>query len=86
MSRRKKFLSALVSSGSAKIPVEKTGLYVKPYEVLCDCIERGIGFGIRRAYKYSDKPTEESFKEEIYREVLNAIFEYFDFIEPNDKQ
>jgi len=52
---------------------------VKEYTVLTDCIERGVQYGMSRAYKYSDAPSEEHIKSVLIDAVLLEISEYFDF-------
>jgi hypothetical protein len=52
---------------------------VKEYTVLVDCVERGVAYGMSRAYKYSDAPSEESIKSALIDAVLLEISEYFDF-------
>jgi hypothetical protein len=54
-------------------------MQVKEYNVLSDCVERGIAFGMTRAYKYSDAPTRAYIEEQISDAVLFEICEYFDF-------
>ena len=52
---------------------------VKEYNVLVDCIERGIGMGMNRAYKHSETPTRAYIEEQIADAVLLEISEYFTF-------
>jgi hypothetical protein len=52
---------------------------VKEYNVLVDCVERGIGIGMNRAYKYSETPTRAYIEEQIADAVLLEISEYFTF-------
>ena len=52
---------------------------VKEYNVLMDCVERGITMGINRSHKYSDNPSEEEIKSSLTDAVLLEICEYFDF-------
>jgi len=52
---------------------------VKEYTVLVDCVERGVTFGMARAYKHTDTPTPDSIKQQIADAVLLEICEYFDF-------
>lgn len=56
---------------------------VKLYDLLSDKIEEGLGWGIRRVYKYSDGPkTEDDLlgqTDEIMREIMEAVCQYLDF-------
>jgi hypothetical protein len=52
---------------------------VKEYTVLTDCVERGVAFGMSRAYKHSDTPTLDYIKRQIEDAVLVEICEYFNF-------
>ena len=54
-------------------------MQVKEYSVLVDCVERGVTFGIARAYKHTDTPTPDSIKQQIADAVLLEICEYFTF-------
>ena len=49
------------------------------YEILNDCIERGIRIGIARSLKHTDKPSEESQAEQVHMSVMTEIGEYFEF-------
>jgi hypothetical protein len=52
---------------------------VNEYYVLSDCVERGVQFGMSRAYKHTDFPTEEQIKIALVDAVLLEISEYFNF-------
>ena len=56
-------------------------MQVRTYEVLQRAIEQGIRCGIRRAYKHTDKPTEEAVIEHLEVEIMNAITGVFWFTE-----
>ena len=51
----------------------------KFYPILTDCIERGIQFGIHRAYKHNDAPTQEDIEHCVNNEIMNQLHEYFVF-------
>ena len=51
----------------------------KFYPILTDCIERGIQFGLNRSFKHDDKPTQEAIAQNVEREILNQLHEYFVF-------
>jgi hypothetical protein len=54
-------------------------MQVKEYTVLTDCVERGVAFGMARAYKHSDTPSPEYINGQIVDAVLVEISEYFNF-------
>jgi hypothetical protein len=54
---------------------------VKEYNVLTDCVERGVVLGWNRAYKHSDTPALDYIHEQIADAVLLEISEYFNFDE-----
>jgi len=54
-------------------------MQVKEYQVLVDCVERGVEFGMARAYKHTDTPTLDYIKRQIEDAVLLEISEYFNF-------
>ena len=56
-------------------------MQVKEYVVLTDCVERGVSFGMARAYKHSDTPSPEYINGQIVDAVLVEISEYFNFKE-----
>lgn len=49
------------------------------YAIISDCVERGAGFGVRRAYKHTDSPSEDAIVESVNNEVMNAISEVVDW-------
>jgi hypothetical protein len=51
----------------------------KFYPILTDCIERGIQFGLSRSYKHDDNPSQEAIAQNVEREILNQLHEYFVF-------
>lgn len=53
--------------------------------VLEMCIESGTRHGINRAYKHTDEPSREAIEENVTREILNEIHEWFKFEEDKDE-
>ena len=47
--------------------------------ILARAIEEGIAYGIRRAYKYSDNPTEGALEEQISNGIWIELDQYFTF-------
>lgn len=54
-------------------------MLVNTYAVLSDCVEAGVAYGVRRAFKHTDTPSQEAIAEEVEQAVLNAICEKFTF-------
>jgi fido (protein-threonine AMPylation protein) len=53
--------------------------------VLDEALSRGISYGIVRAHKYNDNPTDQDLEMHIHQQVMNEIYEWFDFEELNGK-
>lgn len=53
----------------------------KTYRVLEEAIETGISFGIIRAFKHTEAPSRDVLHENLEREIMNAIHEWFEFDE-----
>ena len=51
----------------------------KDYAVLRDCVENGVGYGVRRAHKHVEHPDKDVMADIIEGEVMNEICQYFDF-------
>ena len=47
--------------------------------VLEQAIEKGVRYGYRRAFKYNETPSEDEICNEVGEQVLNAIYDAFDF-------
>jgi hypothetical protein len=60
-------------------------MQVKEYTVLTDCVERGVAFGMARAYKHNDTPSPEYINSQIVDAVLVEISEYFNFKEEQNE-
>ena len=52
---------------------------VKMYNLISECVDRGTQRGYRRVHKYLDNPDEVSIVDNIQREIMNELCEYFDF-------
>lgn len=52
---------------------------VKMYNLISECVDRGTSRGYRRAHKHLDNPDEVSIVDNIHREIMNELCEYFDF-------
>jgi hypothetical protein len=65
-------------------------LFLKTYRIIEDAVESGVAYGIRRAYKHTDNPSETALQENIEHAVMNALsevidFERYEFIKPEDE-
>jgi hypothetical protein len=58
---------------------------INAYRVIDDAVDRAVGYGYRRARKYSENPSEDHFIQEIHRAVMNELCEIFDFNDENEK-
>jgi hypothetical protein len=47
--------------------------------VLEMCIESGLAYGYRRAFKHTDNPTEEHITNTIKESIMHELYEWFDF-------
>lgn len=46
---------------------------INAYEVISRSVEDGVSYGIMRAHKHTDKPSEDHIKEEITNAVMNSL-------------
>lgn len=68
-----------------KEKIEVTGgMRVRGYDAFHRAVEEGISAGWRRAHKHTDSPGEDTVKNQILTEVINAVSEYFAFDQPPD--
>lgn len=51
----------------------------KEYELLSECVSRGVALGYERAHKHTDKPTKESLCASISKAVMLIVGDYFTF-------
>jgi hypothetical protein len=49
------------------------------HAIISGAVEEGVAMGVRRAFKHTDRPTEEALREHVEREVMNALDEVIDF-------
>jgi predicted Zn-dependent protease with MMP-like domain len=56
------------------------------YAVLSDCVDRGVQYGYRRAYKYTDEPAEQDLCNCVTDAVISEICEYFSFHDPEAEE
>ena len=51
----------------------------KAYDLIARAVSDGVGYGLNRAFKYSDTPSRESLEEHVERAVMNSLDEVIDF-------
>lgn len=49
------------------------------YDLISEAVDTGIGFGVNRSFKHSDKPTMEAIKNNVQNEVMLALGNVIDF-------
>ncbi len=47
--------------------------------VLEMCIENGLAYGYRRAFKHNDNPTEEQITDQLKQSIMHELYEWFYF-------
>ena len=52
--------------------------------VLEMCIENGLAYGYRRAFKHNDNPTEEEMTDQIKQSIMHELYEWFDMENINE--
>lgn len=52
---------------------------VNEYKLIEKCVEDGSLFGLNRAFKYNDAPTDQEIVDEIVAAVMQELCEWFDF-------
>lgn len=58
---------------------KKVALKLKTYTVVSDAVEQGVLYGIRRAHKYTDAPSDDLLLEQVREAVLSSLCEVVDF-------
>lgn len=56
---------------------------VNEYKLIEKCVEDGAQFGLNRAFKHDDAPTDEGIINEIVAAVMQELCEWFEFEEHN---
>lgn len=60
------------------MPIDAT-VKVRVYSYVDEKMEDAITYGIMRAHKHTDKPSEEHIVSEIHLAVMNSLCDIFDF-------
>lgn len=85
-------LKGNAKNGRLRVPVVSERLKVRAYDVLVEAVGSGIRYGWMRSFKHSEQGeprrkvgdvSVEHILETLEREVMNAIFESFEFDEPD---
>lgn len=56
-----------------------TKLKLKTYSIIEEAVEKGISYGLMRAHKHTDNPSEEILMQEIERAVMYKLSEVINF-------
>lgn len=51
----------------------------REYKLMQECVEAGVSYGLRRAHKHTDDPTEQQIEAAIVDAVMNEIAESWNF-------
>lgn len=54
-------------------------LKFKAYDIIDRAVSEGVAYGLHRAYKYSDNPSNEQLQDQIERAVMHELSEIIDF-------
>ena len=54
--------------------------------VLEMCIDNGLTYGYRRAFKHDDDPSEEQITNTIKESIMHELYEWFDFEALNNER
>lgn len=55
---------------------------INAYEVISRAVEEGLRYGYRRAYKYTEDPSEEHILEELRNTVMASLSEVLQYDDP----
>lgn len=54
---------------------------VNTYKLIEKCVEDGTKYGMDRAFKYNDAPTDQDITDEVVSAVMQELCEWFEFSE-----
>jgi hypothetical protein len=57
----------------------------KEYLLMLECVEKGVAYGIHRAHKHEDDPSDDHIRNVITDAVMAAISEYWAFDDDADR-
>lgn len=61
--------------------VPDTSVRVDAYAVVARAVEEGASYGVRRAFKHTDKPEQNYIAQEVESAIMNALCEVLKFSE-----
>ena len=56
-----------------------SGLRINAYDVIMQAVEEGAFYGVRRAYKHTDTPSQDAIADAVRQAVVNALCEVLVF-------
>jgi hypothetical protein len=56
-----------------------TTVRINAYPIIQDAVANGVAYGVRRAYKHTDDPTQEQISTEVENAVMSALCEVLQF-------
>jgi hypothetical protein len=57
----------------------KRTVKLNAYNLISNAVDSGVAYGLRRAYKHTETPSQEDITESVAREVMNEICNVLDF-------
>lgn len=63
----------------SKLKFKERKLKINIYSIVAEAVERGIQFGVNRAYKHTITSLPAGVAESIYKKVMLALAEVIDF-------
>lgn len=60
---------------SKKTKVRARSIRLKVYDLFEQAVESGVAYGYNRAHKHTERPSEETIKNEIIRSVMSSLDE-----------
>jgi len=52
---------------------------IRGWSVVCQAVESSVAYGVGRAFKHTDRPTQEEIIEEVEMAVMSALSDVLDF-------
>jgi len=73
-------------SRKPKLKEPRTTMRFMAYDIVSDAVERGVRYGVMKAFKYADPhPTEEALVEWCERGVMDRLCEVIEFTPREDE-
>ena len=58
----------------------------REYRLFTECLENGLRRGYRRAFKYTDHPSDDQILESLQINVMREVHEFFSFAPDEDAE